>query len=211
MNKIVIAPSLLAADFTKLGEELKKISDIGIKNIHLDVMDGVFVPNISFGLPVIQSLRPISNLVFDVHLMIINPEKYIKEFAKAGADIITVHIEATQNMSECIKLIKECNVKAGIAINPSTKLDTIKEFIEDIDMVLIMTVNPGFGGQKFIESTLEKIEELRNIYPNLDIEVDGGINEETAKLVKKAGANVLVAGSYIFNSNNYKEKIDSLL
>lgn len=209
MKEIIIAPSLLAANFNKLEEELKEIKKYGAKYIHLDVMDGLFVPNISFGLPVIESIRKNSDLVFDVHLMINEPERYIDDFCKAGADILTVHIESTKHIHRVIQKIKSNNIKAGIAINPGTPISSIKEIIDMVDMVLVMTVNPGFGGQKFIKSTLNKIKEIRNNYPDIDIEVDGGINDETAKLVKKAGANILVAGSYIF-SGDYKNKIEAL-
>lgn len=212
MNKeIIIAPSLLAANFCNLEKELMEIEKSGAKYLHLDVMDGMFVPNISFGLPVIESIRKISKLVFDVHLMIENPERYIDDFAKIGADIITVHIESTKHIDRVIQMIKNKNIKAGIAINPGTDISQIKSIINDVDMVLVMTVNPGFGGQKFIYKTLDKIKEIRQNYKNIDIEVDGGINDITSKLVKEAGANILVAGSYIFNSDNYEEKISSLM
>lgn len=206
---MIIAPSLLAANFCELEKELKLVKEAGAKYIHLDVMDGSFVPNISFGLPVIESIRKVSDLVFDVHLMIEKPEKYIDDFVKAGADIITFHIEATKHAHSVIQQIKKHNIKAGIAINPATSVELIKPIIDDVDMVLVMTVNPGFGGQKFIPSTLQKIKEVRTLKPNIDIEVDGGINNETAKLVLEAGANILVAGSYIFNGD-YKERIKSL-
>lgn len=209
MNKeIIIAPSLLAADFSKLREEIIDVEKLGAKYLHLDVMDGNFVPNISFGAPVISSLRKHSNLVFDVHLMVNEPDYLIKDFAQFS-DIITVHAEATKHLNRTIQLIKSFGKKVGVALNPSTPLDAIKYDLNNIDMVLIMTVNPGFGGQKFISEMIRKIEDLRKIDKNIDIEVDGGINDETAKLVKKAGANILVAGSYIF-SGDYKNKIDSL-
>ena len=172
-------------------------------------MDGNFVPNISFGPVVIKSLRAHSNLIFDVHLMIENPDKYVADFVDAGADIICVHVESTKHLNRTIQLIKSYKKKVGVALNPSTSLDTIKYDLDNIDMVLIMTVNPGFGGQKFIPQMLQKIKELRKIAPNIDIQVDGGINDEISKLVIEAGANVLVAGSYVFNGN-YKDKIDSL-
>ena len=208
-KKIIIAPSLLAADFSILKEEITNIENAGAEYLHLDVMDGNFVPNISFGPVVIKSLRAHSNLIFDVHLMIENPDKYVADFVDAGADIICVHVESTKHLNRTIQLIKSYKKKVGVALNPSTSLDTIKYDLDNIDMVLIMTVNPGFGGQKFIPQMLQKIKELRKIAPNIDIQVDGGINDEISKLVIEAGANVLVAGSYVFNGN-YKEKIDSL-
>ena len=208
-KKIIIAPSLLAADFSILKEEITKIENAGAEYLHLDVMDGNFVPNISFGPVVIKSLRAHSNLIFDVHLMIENPDKYVADFVDAGADIICVHVESTKHLNRTIQLIKSYKKKVGVALNPSTSLDTIKYDLDNIDMVLIMTVNPGFGGQKFIPQMLQKIKELRKIAPNIDIQVDGGINDEISKLVIEAGANVLVAGSYVFNGN-YKDKIDSL-
>ena len=207
-KKIIIAPSLLAADFSKLKEEITEVEKLGAEYLHLDVMDGNFVPNISFGAPVISSLRKHSNLVFDVHLMVSEPDYLIKDFAEFS-DIITIHAEATKHLNRTIQLIKSFGKKVGVALNPSTSLDVIKYDLDNIDMVLIMTVNPGFGGQKFISEMIQKIKDLRKINKNIDIEVDGGINDKTAKLVKEAGANVLVAGSYIF-SGNYKEKIDSL-
>ncbi len=208
-KKIIIAPSLLAADFSILKEEITNIENAGAEYLHLDVTDGNFVPNISFGPVVIKSLRAHSNLIFDVHLMIENPDKYVADFVDAGADIICVHVESTKHLNRTIQLIKSYKKKVGVALNPSTSLDTIKYDLDNIDMVLIMTVNPGFGGQKFIPQMLQKIKELRKIAPNIDIQVDGGINDEISKLVIEAGANVLVAGSYVFNGN-YKDKIDSL-
>ena len=207
-KRTIIAPSLLAADFSKLKEEITEVEKLGAEYLHLDVMDGNFVPNISFGAPVISSLRKHSNLVFDVHLMVNEPDYLIEGFAQFS-DIITVHAEATKHLNRTIQLIKSFGKKVGVALNPSTPPDVIKYDLDNIDMVLIMTVNPGFGGQKFIPEMLQKIKDLRKINQNIDIEVDGGINAETGKLVKEAGANVLVAGSYIF-SGNYKEKIESL-
>ena len=208
-KKIIVAPSLLAADFSKLREEIQEVESYGAEYLHLDVMDGNFVPNISFGAPVISSIRKHSNLVFDVHLMVENPDRFIKDIADAGADVITVHTEATKHLNRTIQLIKSYGKKVGVALNPSTPLDVIKYDLKDIDMVLIMTVNPGFGGQAFIEGMLQKIKDLRSIDPNIDIQVDGGINDKTSKLVKEAGANILVAGSYLFKGD-YKQKIESL-
>ena len=208
-KKIIVAPSLLAADFSKLREEIQEVESYGAEYLHLDVMDGNFVPNISFGAPVISSIRKHSNLVFDVHLMVENPDRFIKDMVDAGADVITVHAEATKHLNRTIQLIKSYGKKVGVALNPSTPLDVIKYDLKDIDMVLIMTVNPGFGGQAFIERMLQKIRDLRSIDPNIDIQVDGGINNKTSKLVKEAGANILVAGSYLFKGD-YKQKIESL-
>ena len=207
-KKIIISPSLLAADFSKLREEIAEVEKFGAEYLHLDVMDGNFVPNISFGAPVISSLRKHSNLVFDVHLMVNEPDYLIKDFAQFS-DIITVHVEAVKHLNRTIQLIKSFGKKAGVALNPSTPLDVLRYELKNIDMVLIMTVNPGFGGQRFIPEMIQKIKDLREIDKNIDIEVDGGINNETAKLVKEAGANILVAGSYIF-SGNYKKKIETL-
>ena len=208
-KKIIVAPSLLAADFSKLREEIQEVESYGAEYLHLDVMDGNFVPNISFGAPVISSIRKHSNLVFDVHLMVENPDRFIKDMVDAGADVITVHAEATKHLNRTIQLIKSYGNKVGVALNPSTPLDVIKYDLKDIDMVLIMTVNPGFGGQAFIEGMLQKIKDLRSIDSNIDIQVDGGINDKTSKLVKEAGANILVAGSYLFKGD-YKQKIESL-
>ena len=208
-KKIIVAPSLLAADFSDLRNEIDKVEKAGAEYLHLDVMDGAFVPNISFGTPIISAIRKHSNLVFDVHLMIENPDRFIKDFVEAGADIITVHAEATKHLNRTLQLIKSYGKKVGISLNPSTPVEMIKYELKNIDMVLIMTVNPGFGGQAFIENMTDKIKELRTLDKNIDIEVDGGINAETGKKVKEAGANILVAGSYIFNGD-YKERIDSL-
>ena len=208
-KKIIVAPSLLAADFSKLREEIQEVESYGAEYLHLDVMDGNFVPNISFGAPVISSIRKHSNLVFDVHLMVENPDRFIKDMVDAGADVITIHAEATKHLNRTIQLIKSYGKKVGVALNPSTPFDVIKYDLKDIDMVLIMTVNPGFGGQAFIEGMLQKIRDLRSIDPNIDIQVDGGIHNKTSKLVKEAGANILVAGSYLFKGD-YKQKIESL-
>ncbi|HWJ77899.1 MAG TPA: ribulose-phosphate 3-epimerase [Niallia sp.] len=211
---IKIAPSILSADFSKLGDEIKDVEAGGADYIHVDVMDGHFVPNITIGPLIVEAIRPTTKLPLDVHLMIENPDSYIPQFAKAGADIITVHVEACKHLHRTIQLIKEQGVKAGVVLNPSTPVDTIKHIIEDIEMVLLMTVNPGFGGQAFIPSVLPKIKEVRElankVNPSLDIEVDGGINTETARLVKEAGANVLVAGSFIYNNPDRKEAIKAI-
>ena len=207
MKKIIAAPSLLAADFSKLREEIQEVEKCGAEYLHLDVMDGNFVPNISYGAPVISAIRPHSNLVFDVHLMVEEPDRFIKDFVDAGADIITIHVEATKHLHRTIQLIKSYGKKVGVSLNPATSIETLKHIINDIDMVLLMSVNPGFGGQAFIPETLNKIKELRTLYPEIDIEVDGGVNDKTVEAIKEAGANILVAGSYLF-SGNYKEKIE---
>lgn len=213
-NKILIAPSLLSADFSKLAEEIKAVEKAGADILHLDIMDGLFVPNITFGPLVISSIRPHSNLIFDAHLMISAPERYIKDFADAGVDWISVHAEATNHLHRAIWKIKELDKKAGVALNPHTPLNVIKYLLEDLDFVLIMTVNPGFGGQKFIKNCLPKIIELRKLIEErkLDvlIQVDGGINPETAPEVIKAGARILVAGSAIFGEKDYAKAIEAL-
>ncbi|WP_248561110.1 ribulose-phosphate 3-epimerase [Niallia sp. NCCP-28] len=211
---IKIAPSILSANFAALGEDIKDVELGGADYIHVDVMDGHFVPNITIGPLVVDAIRPITKLPLDVHLMIENPDQYISEFAKAGADIITVHVEACRHLHRTIQLIKEQGIKAGVVLNPSTPVDTIKHIIQDIDMVLLMTVNPGFGGQAFISSVVPKITEVRKmaneLNPEMDIEVDGGINEETAKICIEAGANVLVAGSFIYGSSDRAEAIKTI-
>lgn len=215
-NHIKISPSILSADFSNLANEIKAIEEAGADYIHIDVMDGHFVPNITIGPCVIESIRSCSNLPFDVHLMIESPEKYIEQFATAGADIITVHSEACIHLDRTINLIKSFGKKAGVSIVPSTNDNVLDYVLEQIDLILIMTVNPGFGGQNFLESQLPKIQRVREKIQLsqrlIDLEVDGGINKSTAKQAIKAGANVLVAGSATFNggSNNYKNNIDNL-
>lgn len=204
-----VAPSILSADFSKLGEEVKNISEAGAHYIHIDVMDGNFVPNITFGPPVIKAIRNCTEKVFDVHLMIEKPERYIKHFVDAGADIIVVHAEACTHLHRVIQEIKSYGIKAGVSLNPHTTVETIKHLIPELDMILIMSVNPGFGGQSFIPFSLDKIRQVRALSSTIDIEVDGGINEETGRLCVEAGATVLVAGSYVFNGD-YREKIQSL-
>lgn len=202
-NKIKIAPSILAADFTCLGQQVKEAVKAGADYIHIDVMDGHFVPNISIGIPVVESLRKITRVPLDVHLMIERPELYIEKFARAGSDIITVHVEACHHLDGTINAIKKLGKKAGVSLNPSTSLSTIEEILPSVDLVLVMTVNPGFGGQTFISGTVNKIARLKQIIYNrkikIELEVDGGITAQTAPIVVKAGANVLVAGSAIFN------------
>lgn len=211
---IKIAPSLLSANFAKLGEEVVNVTKANADYIHLDVMDGSFVPNITFGSDVIKSIRPYSNLPFDVHLMINNPDQHIKNFADAGADIITVHVEASIHLDRTLSLIKSFNKKAGVSIVPSTSEDVLDYILDKVDLILVMTVNPGFGGQQFLNSQLQKIYNIRNkiihSQRNIDLEVDGGINLNTYQNVIKAGANVLVSGSYIFANTDYSHAIASL-
>ncbi|MCM3160455.1 ribulose-phosphate 3-epimerase [Metabacillus litoralis] len=211
---IKIAPSILSADFAKLGEEIKDVEKGGADYIHVDVMDGHFVPNITIGPLIVEAIRPVTKLPLDVHLMIEQPDLYIKEFVRAGADIITVHVEASKHLHRTIQLIKSEGIKAGVVLNPHTPIELILHILEDIDMVLFMTVNPGFGGQSFIPQVLPKIKALADMIKeknlSVDIEVDGGINEETAKQCVAAGANVLVAGSFIYNKPDRQAAIQSL-
>ena len=216
MSSIKIAPSILSADFSQLGNEIKRLEEGGADMIHVDVMDGHFVPNLTMGPPVIKALRKYTKLPFDVHLMISPVHKYIKNYADAGADIITIHPEATGNLEESIKHIKNLGKKVGISLNPNTETNIIKKFLAEINLVLIMSVHPGFGGQKFMPEVLVKIKELKKIKDqqnlNFDIEVDGGINFDNNKLVIEAGANILVSGTTIFKNNNgnIKKNIDTL-
>ncbi|MFC0301467.1 ribulose-phosphate 3-epimerase [Virgibacillus soli] len=211
---IKIAPSILSADFAELGKEIKDVEAGGADYIHVDVMDGHFVPNITIGPLIVEAIKPITNLPLDVHLMIENPDRYIEMFANAGADIITVHQEACTHLHRTIQLIKSSGVKAGVTINPATPVDMIREIIHEVDLVLIMTVNPGFGGQSFIKEMLSKIKQVATWRKErglaFEIEVDGGVNQETATLCVEAGADVLVAGSAIYNKTNRKEAIQTI-
>jgi len=216
MKKIQISPSILSADFSQLGNEIKKLEEGGADMIHVDVMDGHFVPNLTIGPPVIKALRNHCSLKFDVHLMISPVHKYIDAYADAGADIITIHPEATEDLEKSILRIKELKKKVGVSLNPETKIDLILDHLDKIDLVLIMSVNPGFGGQKFMPEVLSKIKKLKKIQSekniDFDIEIDGGINFENYKLAIEAGANILVSGTTIFKSNNgdIKKNIDLL-
>ena len=216
MKKIQISPSILSADFSQLGNEIKKLEEGGADMIHVDVMDGHFVPNLTIGPSVIKALKKHCSIKFDVHLMISPVHKYIEAYSDAGADIITIHPEATDNLEDSIMKIKEHKKKVGVSLNPETKVDVIKKNLDKIDLVLIMSVNPGFGGQKFMPEVLDKIRELKDIQKikkiNFDIEIDGGINFDNSKLAIKAGANILVSGTTIFKNNNgnIKKNIDLL-
>jgi len=216
MKKIQISPSILSADFSQLGNEIKRLEEGGADMIHVDVMDGHFVPNLTIGPPVIKRLRNYTKLPFDVHLMISPVHKYIEDYANAGADIITIHPEATDNLMESINLIKKLNKKVGVSLNPDTKLNVVDDVLDQINLILIMSVFPGFGGQKFMPEVVKKIKTLKEIKEekklNFDIEVDGGINFENNKIVIEAGANILVSGTTIFkeNNGNIKKNIDCL-
>jgi ribulose-phosphate 3-epimerase len=211
---VKIAPSILSADFSKLGEEISDVEKGGAELIHVDVMDGHFVPNITIGPLVVESIRPITKLPLDVHLMIENPDQYIESFAKAGADYITVHVEACRHLHRTIQLIKSFGVKAGVVLNPATPVQLIEPILEELDIVLLMSVNPGFGGQKFIPSVLNKIKQVRDLAKQkgvqLEIEVDGGVNEQTARLCIEAGATILVAGSAVYNQEDRGKAISIL-
>lgn len=214
---VIVSPSILSADFANLERDVKRVAEAGAKWIHIDVMDGHFVPNITIGAPVVKSLRKVCNLVLDVHLMISEPKKYVSDFIKAGSDIITFHYESQKELTlDIIKEIKSSGIKAGLSIKPQTSADEIREFIPYLDLVLIMTVEPGFGGQKFMHDCVQKIADIKEfarLYrrDDLYIQVDGGINDKTANICKNLGANSLVAGSYIFNSDDINQAVASLL
>ena len=211
---VKVSPSILAADFANLSLECSKIDKSNADWFHLDVMDGLFVPNISFGMPIVKTIRQLTKKPLDVHLMIVEPEKYIDEFINIGSDIITVHIEAANNLNQIINMIQGSSLKAGIAINPETPISDLKEYIEKVDLICLMGVNPGFAGQKFIESTNKRLVELKKLITSSGsktlIEVDGGVNYDNFQNLKSNGADVLVAGSYIFNSNDYDTAINTL-
>jgi len=211
---VKIAPSILSADFSKLGEEIIAVDQAGADYIHIDVMDGHFVPNITIGPLIVEAVRPVTKLPLDVHLMIENPDQYVEAFAKAGADYITVHVEACRHLHRTIQSIKSFGIKAGVVLNPATPVESIQHIISDIDMVLLMSVNPGFGGQTFIPEVLPKIRKVKEMAEqkglSLEIEIDGGVNPETARQCIEAGANVLVAGSAVYNQEDYKQAISQL-
>lgn len=215
MKNVKIAPSILSANFAKMGEEVQSLEQCGADVVHCDVMDGVFVNNITFGIKMVEDIRKVTSLPLDCHLMIVHPEKYVERFAKAGADIITVHYEACQdNLKEVLELIKSTGVKCGAVINPDTPVDKIRDVILDCDMVLVMSVFPGFGGQKFIPSALDKLREIRAIIDesgkDIDLEIDGGVTAENVEEIKAAGANVIVAGSAVFKADDRAKMIADL-
>lgn len=211
---VIVASSILSADFSKLGEEIKAVEDAGADWIHIDVMDGHFVPNITIGPVLVKSIRKITGLFFDCHLMIEKPEDYVEQFAKAGADLITIHAESSLNVKPTIKKIKDVGCKVGISINPETPIDLIKDVIEEVDLVLVMSVHPGFSGQSFIKDVIPKIKKAKELINKTKrkvyLQVDGGINKENAGIIKENGADVLVAASFIFKSDNYKDAIKQL-
>lgn len=210
----ILAPSMLSADFKELGKEIQVIEENGAKYLHFDVMDGIFVPSISFGMPVLKSIRSGTNLVCDVHLMITEPIRYVEDFAKAGADLITIHLEACEDVDATIAKIRECGCKVGVSIKPKTPVSALQPYLDKVDMILIMSVEPGFGGQKFIPSSLEKIAETKAMIDangfSVDIQVDGGIYTHNVEEVLKAGANIIVAGSAVFNGDTKKNTIDMM-
>ena len=210
----ILAPSMLSADFKELGKEIQVIEENGAKYLHFDVMDGIFVPSISFGMPVLKSIRSGTNLVCDVHLMITEPIRYVEDFAKAGADLITIHLEACEDVDATIDKIKGCGCKVGVSIKPNTPVSALQPYLDKVDMILIMSVEPGFGGQKFIPSSLEKISETKAMIDanglSVDIQVDGGIYTHNVEEVLKAGANIIVAGSAVFNGDTKQNTIDMM-
>lgn len=210
----ILSPSILAADFSILGEQIRAVDEAGAQYIHIDVMDGVFVPSISFGMPVIETIRKVTKRIFDVHLMIVEPERFVKEFAACGADSITFHLEATEDADEVIDQIHALGCRAGMAIKPKTPIEAVRKYLEKLDMLLVMTVEPGFGGQKYIPESTERIRQVRHmaqeLHTKLDIEVDGGITADNVHVVLEAGANVVVAGSAVFRGN-IKENVEKLM